>query len=30
MHWTAQGYRIERARAADYELPPTSPLLMPR
>ena len=30
LRWTAQGYRIDRARAAAYELPADSPLLTPR
>jgi hypothetical protein len=30
LRWMAQGYRIDRARAASYELPQDSPLLMPR
>ena len=30
LRWTAQGYRVARDAAAGYELPPNSPLLVPR
>lgn len=30
LRWTPQGYLIERARAADYQLPPDSPVLTAR